>query len=128
VIVITLGRGERQPRFLPLALLCAAEPVRIWVLLTLRSRWVCGGAVPVDGAIATGGPYRFVRHPNYAVVLVELVMLPVTFGLRRFAAAVALIALVLFAVRIQQEEELLFRIPEYAEHFRSKKRLIPGVW
>ena len=128
VLFWTLVRGDRRPQRLAAALLLAAQLLRLWVFLTLRSRWICGGGVPRQLVVETGGPYAFLRHPNYTVVLAEVVLLPLAFGLRSFAAAVALFAGGLFAIRIREEEELLLRRPEYAAHFRDKKRLVPGLW
>ncbi len=111
-----------------LLLLAAVQPVRAWVLLTLGARWNTRGAVASQMDIATGGPYAYVRHPNYAVVAVELLALPLAFGLRRTAAAVAIANAMLLAVRIREEESLLGARPRYEEHFARKARFIPKVF
>jgi methyltransferase len=75
--------------------------------------------------IETRGPYRFVRHPNYCIVLVELAALPLAFGLRRVAVAATIANALLLAVRIREEERLLFQLEGYEEHFRRLPRFIP---
>lgn len=127
VITETLFRGGR-PRRRWLVVLFAVQPVRAWVLWTLRSRWNARGAVPDDLEVETGGPYRFVRHPNYGVVAVELFALPMAFGLWRLAVRAAAINAALLALRIPEEERLLSRRPEYTAHFARKKRFIPGLF
>jgi methyltransferase len=127
VIGLTLFRGGR-PRRASLLLLLALQPARLWVLLTLGKRWNARGAVPEGLQPVTAGPYRFVRHPNYSVVLLELLSLPLAFGLPRLALAALAANGLLLAVRIHDEERLLFATPGYAEHFGRKQRLIPGVF
>ncbi len=120
------GRG--RPRWPWLATLLAVQPVRIWVLATLGRRWNTRAAVPDEVEIETGGPYAFVRHPNYAVVAVELLALPLTFGVRWLAVAGTVANVVLLAPRIREEEEALMRDPDYRRIVGRRKRFIPGVF
>ena len=103
------------------------QGLRAWVLATLGRRWNARGAVAPDTLVETGGPYAYVRHPNYAVVAVELFCLPAAFGLRRLAVGAALANAVLLAFRIRDEEALLSRLPGYDDHFAGKARFIPGI-
>jgi methyltransferase len=119
------GRRVR-PRWL--AALLVVQPLRYWVLLSLGRRWNTRGAVPVKMEVETGGPYAYVRHPNYTVVAVELASLPAAFGLGGLAVMASLANARLMAVRVRDEEALLFRLPGYEEHFGDKKRFIPGVF
>lgn len=127
VITGTLLRGgaSRRPWLL---LLFAVQPLRAWVLWTLRERWNTRGAVPADLAVATGGPYRYARHPNYLVVAIELLALPMAFGLWRLALRASAINAGLLAIRIREEEQQLWQRPGYASHFRRKKRFVPGIF
>jgi methyltransferase len=132
VAVHTLAIGGtalfgRRARVLPLVLLLAVQPLRLWVLLTLGRRWNARGAVAHDLRIETGGPYAFVRHPNYAVVIAELALLPLAFRLPRLAAFVSLANGALLAVRIREEERALMAVPGYREHFARRRRFLPGV-
>jgi methyltransferase len=52
----------------------------------------------------TSGPYRFLRHPNYLVVALEIALLPLAFGLVAFAVAFSLANAVVLAWRIHVEE------------------------
>ena len=126
-IVATLLFGRRRSGFWLLVLL-SMQPLRAWVLLTLRGRWNARGAVPDELEVETGGPYAYVRHPNYLVVLVELLALPMAFGLRGLAFLATLCNAALLGVRIRGEEAVLMERPGYREHFADKKRVIPGVF
>src|SRR5678815_4307251 len=66
--------------WMALAVVLGAQALRYWAIATLGWRWntrivVVPGAPPV-----TGGPYRFVRHPNYVAVIAEMVALPLVHG------------------------------------------------
>ena len=119
--------GSDRPRRLFLALLLAVQPLRAWVLLTLGRRWNTLAAVPADMELATNGPYAFVRHPNYSVVLVELAMVPAAFGLRRLAIAGPLAMALILALRIPEEEAMLARLPGH-ERLAAKPRFIPFLF
>lgn len=127
-IVSTAIWGVARPRRPWLVLLLAVQPLRAWVLMTLGTRWNTRAAVDSQMEIATAGPYTYIRHPNYLVVAVELLALPMAFGLRAFAIAISLANAGLLALRIRDEEALLEAVPGWEEHFRTKKRFIPGLW
>ncbi len=126
VIAGTLLLGKNHPRKPWLATLLLVQPLRLWVLTTLGTRWNARGAVPVEMTVETGGPYAHVRHPNYSVVAIELVSLPAAFGLGRLAIIATVVNAVLLSYRIRDEEALLFTLPGYSEHFASKPRFLPN--
>jgi methyltransferase len=127
VIGITLLRGSRRPNAGWLSLLLAVQPIRVWVLLLLGQRWNTRGAVPVTMSIETRGPYRAVRHPNYVVVAIELLALPLAFGLRCLALIATAANAALMWPRILEEERALMLLPGYREHFAGKARFIPRL-
>ena len=57
--------------------------------------------------LVTGGPYRFMPHPNYAVVVAEILVLPLAFGLVTFAIVLSLLNAAVLAVRIRAENAAL---------------------
>jgi methyltransferase len=128
VIGGTLLRGERRPRRLWLLALLAVQPLRWWMLTTLGDRWNARGAVPAAMPVATDGPYAFVRHPNYSIIVVELASLPLAFGLRRLALVAGLANAALLTIRVREEEALLFQLPGYREHFEDRARFVPFVF
>lgn len=94
-----------------LALVLAAQALRWWCISTLGRRWntrviVVPGLPPV-----TGGPYRFLRHPNYVAVVVEGIVLPMV-HLAWITALVFTIAnAALLTVRIRAEDAALATLP-----------------
>lgn len=123
-IILGRGRGNR----LWLALLLLAQPVRAWVLLSLGRSWNTRAAVPERMDVVTGGPYRFVRHPNYSVVGIELFALPAAFGAYRLAFLATAANTAALALRIPEEERALFRLPGYRAHFERLPRFIPRLF
>ena len=80
-------------------------------------------------AVATGGPYRFVRHPSYVgTILVELAV-PIMLG-SWWALIPGGLDAILFIIRTALEDKTLQReldgYQEYAD--RVRHRLLPGVW
>ncbi|MEO9254489.1 MAG: isoprenylcysteine carboxylmethyltransferase family protein [Tepidiformaceae bacterium] len=128
VIAGTAWRGRNRASAGWLVVLLGVQPLRMWVLMTLGKRWNTRAAVPGTMDVETGGPYAFVRHPNYAIIAVELFALPMAFGMRRLALLGALANAAALAPRIREEEAALEALPGYREHFRRKKRFVPGIF
>jgi methyltransferase len=100
-------------------------PLRIWTLRTLGERWNVRIVEP--DVIVVAGPYQYIRHPNYAVVIAELLLIPLAHSTWiAWAVVVSLNAWVL-SKRIPAEERVLFGIHGYREQMGPKKRFIPGV-
>jgi len=99
-----------RPIHLPfLGLFVLIEAGRIWVLRTLGPRWTTRIIVmPGEQLIATG-PYRFVNHPNYLVVIGEIAVLPLVFGLWQVALIFSGLNAIVLAIRIRAENRALRR-------------------
>ena len=90
-----------------LALLLLMQAARLWCILSLGPWWTTR-IITVPGApLVRRGPYRFMRHPNYAVVIVEIAALPMVFGAWRIALIFSLFNAALLAWRIHVEERAL---------------------
>jgi methyltransferase len=100
--------------------------LRVWTLSTLGARWNVRIVQP--DAVVVAGPYRFIRHPNYAIVIAELVFLPLAHGCWLTLVVVGLLNAVVLFFRIRAEEQVLFALPGYAEQMGAKKRFVPGVF
>lgn len=91
-----------------LAAFVVLQALRVWVLVTLGPRWTTRIVTVPGERLVARGPFRWVPHPNYAVVVAEMVVAPMVLGLWWVAlpwgmANVALLAL----VRIPAEERAL---------------------
>jgi methyltransferase len=53
--------------------------------------------------LVTGGPFRFVRHPNYLVVIGEIAVLPLVFGLWQVAVIFSILNAIVLTIRIRAE-------------------------
>lgn len=82
---------------------------RAWVLGTLGPRWTTRIIVLPGAPLVRGGPYRFVNHPNYWVVIGEIAVLPLVFGLVWVAVIFSVLNAAVLLVRIREENRALGR-------------------
>lgn len=89
------------------ALFVVLQFARFWVLATLGRRWTIRIiAVPGERLVARG-PYRFFRHPNYAVVTGEIAVVPLALGLPIYALVFSVLNAGMLAIRIPAENAAL---------------------
>lgn len=97
-----------RPIDIPLLLLFALLQLgRIWVIATLGERWTTRIIVKPGAPLVRKGPYRFLNHPNYLIVTLEIAVLPSVFGLWRIALLFSLLNAVILAIRIREENRAL---------------------
>jgi methyltransferase len=101
-----------------------AQGLRWWAVAALGGRWTTRVIVVPGAPPVTGGPYRFLRHPNYLAVVVEVACLPLAYGAWRTALLFSALDAAVLAVRIRAEERALGA--EWARAFRGLPRLLPG--
>ncbi|HSS52448.1 MAG TPA: isoprenylcysteine carboxylmethyltransferase family protein [Thermoanaerobaculia bacterium] len=109
-----------------LFLLIVAAALRWWVISTLDGRWTTRIVVLPGVPPVTGGPYRFLRHPNYLAVILEIFSLPMIHTAWLTALVFSLADALLLRVRIRAEEAGLSRVSGYEDAFADRPRLIPG--
>ena len=80
---------------------------RLWIIASLGRRWTTRIIVPSGEPRITRGPYRFVKHPNYAIVIAEIAVAPLIFGAWGVALVFSVLNLALVAHRITQENAAL---------------------
>lgn len=80
---------------------------RVWVIRTLGPYWTTRVITVPDAPLVTDGPYRWVRHPNYLVVALEIPVLPLAFGLWEIAAVFTALNVALLSYRIRFEDRVL---------------------
>ena len=101
---LAMGRPIHVPLLLVFLLLQAA---RIWVLRSLGPRWTTRIIVLPGAPLVNSGPYRFVSHPNYVVVIGEIAVLPLVFGLWKLALLFSVLNAIVLTIRIQAENRAL---------------------
>ena len=92
-----------------LAMFALIELARIWVLYSIGSRWTTRIIVPPKETLVRHGPYRWVNHPNYLVVIAEIAILPLVFGLWQVALIFSALNAAILTIRIRAENRALGR-------------------
>jgi methyltransferase len=83
------------------------QATRLWVLATLGPRWTTRIIILPGAPLVTGGPFRYLSHPNYAVVVAEIAILPLAFGLWQIALLFSLLNAAVLTIRIRAENRAL---------------------
>jgi methyltransferase len=107
-----------------LALLICCLAGRIWIWRCLGEQWNTQ-IVIASRPIVDTGPYRYVRHPNYAIVIVEMFALPLVHSAYLTALVCSLLNGVVLWQRIRYEEAALFTHPDYVRKMGAKPRFFP---
>lgn len=102
-------------------LLVLTMALRYWAIATLGRRWttrvICVPGLPV----VTGGPYRFLRHPNYLAVVVEVLALPLVHSAWLTAALFGVANYLVLRTRIRVEESALESCNDYSKSFPAAR-------
>ena len=109
--------GWAQPLSLAWApVFLALQAARVWILMTMGRRWTTRIIVLPGTPLVARGPYRFLPHPNYLVVVGEIATLPLCLGLARFALAFSIANAVILSIRVRAENAALngSRLVEHA--------------
>lgn len=110
------------------ALFLTANAVRWWVIRTLGQHWNVRVMDSTNLGVITTGPFRFVRHPNYAAVFVEMLALPLIHAAWLTAVIGAAAHAAVLAQRLATEERILFASQEYRHAMAGKPRFLPGLF
>ncbi|HET7479241.1 MAG TPA: isoprenylcysteine carboxylmethyltransferase family protein [Rubrobacteraceae bacterium] len=111
-LVEGLLRGPDVPAWwpVPLAVFLLVQPLRYWAILSLGENWNVRILVVPGRRLVRRGPYRYFPHPNYVVVAVEVLTLPLIFGAWVTAVVFTALDAAFLFVRIREEERALREI------------------
>jgi methyltransferase len=106
VALWVFGRGAAVcfPAF---AVFIVLQGLRVWIIATLGSRWTTRIIVLLGEPLIASGPYRYLAHPNYAVVAAEIAILPLALHLPMTALVFTLLNAVVLFIRIRAESRVL---------------------
>lgn len=85
----------------------ALQPLRAWVIASLGRYWTTRIISLPAAPLVRRGPYRFLKHPNYAVVVLEIALLPLALDAWPIAAAFSILNSLVLWVRITTESRVL---------------------
>jgi methyltransferase len=103
ISLIVFISADSTPNWWLLGAFFALQPVRYWVLTTLGRRWTTRIIVLPDCRPVTSGPFRWIRHPNYLVVVCEILLLPLAFGAWELAVGFSVLNAAILTHRIRVE-------------------------
>jgi methyltransferase len=106
VLAATIPAGS-TPNWALLAVFALLQLGRLWVIITLGPYWTTRIITLDDAPLVRGGPFRWLRHPNYWVVSAEIAVLPLAFGAWEIALVWSILNALLLRHRIRQEEAAL---------------------
>jgi methyltransferase len=98
---------EQAVNWILIGVFTLLQAARVWVLTTLGPRWTTRIILMPEKPLVVGGPFKLLKHPNYAVVATEIFVLPLAFGLFWFALIGGVMNLCILAYRISIEEKAL---------------------
>jgi len=104
--------------------LCLAG--RIWIWRSLGEQWNVQIILSTH-PVVDWGPYRYTRHPNYSIVIVEMFALPLVHSAYFTAVGFSVLNAVVLWRRICREEAALFARPDYATKMGTKPRFFPTL-
>ncbi len=96
-----------------LALFGLVQVFRFWVLASLGRYWTTRIITLPGAPLVRKGPYRYLRHPNYLVVVLEILLLPLAFGAWQIALVFSLLnaAMLFWRIRVENEALETRRVP-----------------
>jgi methyltransferase len=99
--------ASAQPNWWIIAAYALVECARVWTITSLGPYWTTRIITLPEEPLVRRGPYRFMSHPNYAIVSLEIALLPLAFGGWSIAIMATLVNALLLAWRIGAENKAL---------------------
>jgi methyltransferase len=124
IFVECLGYGAQPPSWwmVPFFIFVLAQAARIWCIRSLGRCWNTRILLVPGQEPRVKGPYKYLRHPNYLVVIIELICLPLMLGAFVTMVVVSVFnALILFGVRIPAEERAWREWTCYEERMPTRR-------
>lgn len=105
VCIVVFGYDE-QVRGIWLVLFAILQALRLWILMSLGSRWTTR-IIVTDTPLVRRGPYRWINHPNYVLVVLEIAIAPMVLGLWQIALSFSALNALMLTIRIRSENAAL---------------------
>ncbi len=105
VTLVLFGYGQPVDLFW-LAVFVVLQGLRVWILATLGRRWTTR-IIVLDQPLVARGPFRFLTHPNYSLVIAEIAVAPLVLGLPWVALIFSILNAIVLTIRIRCEDAAL---------------------
>jgi len=106
------------------SLFVLTQLARIWALHSLGKYWNTKIIVVPNAKVIKKGPYVYLKHPNYLIVSLEFIIIPLLFNAFWTAILFSLLNLLILMIRIPTEEKALAEHTEYQLVFNQTGRLL----
>jgi methyltransferase len=127
--VVLLKRSS--PLWVAIPSACAvlgASALRIWAIRSLGEHWNVRIINSTSLGVIECGPYKYIRHPNYVAVFLELAFLPLVNGAWVITVIGTVAHLLVLRRRIISEERILMRSSDYQMKMAAKPRFVPDIF
>lgn len=106
-IACLLVFGHAQPLAIGwLAIFAGLQVFRLWILMSLGRRWTTR-IIVLDAPLVAKGPFKYLKHPNYALVVAEIIVAPMVLGLLWVAIVFTFANAAALFIRISAENQAL---------------------
>ena len=106
ILCLMLFGYDESVRPVWLVLFAILQGLRVWILATLGRRWTTR-IIVTDTPLVAGGPYRWLSHPNYLLVVTEIAIAPLVLGQWWIALVFTLLNAVVLTIRIRAEDRAI---------------------
>lgn len=127
-LILEVQFYEKQLSFIwpaILAIFIAVQALRVWSITSLGRFWNTKILILPNVCVISKGPYKFLRHPNYLVVAIEIFIIPLFFNAFLTAFVFSLLNTIIMLIRIPAEEKALMKETNYKGAFQYKSRFTP---
>jgi methyltransferase len=107
LVALWVWGRDQDVNLLALALFIALQGLRLWILATLGPRWTTRIIILPGEPLVASGPYRYFSHPNYAIVVAEIALLPLALHQPLLAVIFTVLNAVVLVIRIRIEARAL---------------------
>ncbi len=111
-----------------LILFLIGQTLRYLAMIELGKRWTANIMVLPGEAPIRKGIYKYIKHPNYLGVIIEMATLPLLWELYEISIIFSILNLIILKVRIRDEELALISYNNYENQMKSQKRFLPGLF
>ena len=107
LIALWIWGRDASVNLVGLAVFAVLQGLRVWIIATLGARWTTRIIVLPGEPLVASGPYRYLSHPNYAVVAAEIAILPLALHLLVLALIFTALNAAVLVIRLRAETRAL---------------------